>query len=90
LTKHGVPPSVAHRVATSIGFSPTGSASGQGQPHAIVHAVQIAFAHSTQTIFQIMAGLMAATFVIAVRGLPRGRVAPHEEPVTALVPADGR
>ena len=88
LTKHGVPPSVAHRVATSIGFSPTGSASAHGQPHAIVHAVQIAFAHSTQTIFQIMAGLMAATFVIAVRGLPRGRVAPHEEPAPSLVPAD--
>ncbi|HEY2656154.1 MAG TPA: MFS transporter [Solirubrobacteraceae bacterium] len=73
LTKHGVPPSVAHRVAASIGFSPPGSASGHGQPHAIVHAVQI-----------------AATFVIAVRGLARGRLAPHEEPATGLVPADGR
>jgi len=88
LTKQGVPPSAAHRVATSIGFSPTGSASGQTHSHAIVHAVQIAFAHSTQTVFQIMAGVMAATFVIALRGLPRGRVLPREEPAAELVPAD--
>ena len=88
LTKQGVPPAAAHRVATSIGFSPTGSASGQRHSHAIVHAVQIAFAHSTQTVFQIMAGVMAATFVIAVRGLPRGRVLPREEPAAGLVPAD--
>jgi hypothetical protein len=89
LIGHGVPSSVAHRVAASIGFSPASSGSAHGQPHAIVHAVQIAFAHSTQTIFQIMAGLMAATFVIALRGLPRGRVLPAEEPAVGLVPADG-
>jgi EmrB/QacA subfamily drug resistance transporter len=89
LIAHGVPHSVAHRVATSIGFSSTGSPTAQGQPHALVHAVQIAFAHSTQTVFQIMAGLMAATFLIALRGLPRGRMATEEDAVTNLVPADG-
>jgi fucose permease len=88
LVSHGVPQSVAHRVARSIGFSPPEGASAHGQPHAIVHAVQLAFAHSTQTVFQIMAGVMAAVFVIAVRGLPRGRVMPGEEPVVGLVAAD--
>ncbi len=89
LISHGVPNSVAHRVATSIGFSPTGSATAQSQSHAVVHAVQIAFAHSTQTVFQIMAGLMAATFLIALRGLPRGRMVTDEDRVPSLVPADG-
>jgi hypothetical protein len=54
-----------------------------------VHAVQIAFAHSTQTVFQIMAGLMAATFLIALRGLPRGRMVTDEDRIPSLVPADG-
>jgi hypothetical protein len=45
-----------------------------GQPHQVVHAVQLAFADSTQTVFYIMAGVMAVTFVVAVRRLPRGRV----------------
>lgn len=35
--------------------------------------VQLAFAHSTQTVFYIMAGIMVATFIVAIRGLPRGR-----------------
>jgi hypothetical protein len=45
----------AHRVASSFG-SAAGSSNGAGQPHAIVHDVQLAFAHSTQTVFYIMAG----------------------------------
>jgi EmrB/QacA subfamily drug resistance transporter len=88
LIGHGVPRSVAHGVARTVGFSPSDSTSARGQPHAIVHAVQLAFAHSTQTVFQIMAGVMAAIFVIALRGLPRGRVMPDEESVVGLVPAD--
>jgi hypothetical protein len=49
-----------------------------------VHQVQLAFAHSTQTVFYIMAGVMAATFLVAVRGCPRGGmvpVTPEEEAV---------
>ena len=56
-----------------------GSGGGSGQPHAIVHDVQLAFAHSTQTVFYIMAGIMAATFIVTVRWLPRGRVAVADE-----------
>jgi hypothetical protein len=44
-----------------------------------VHDVQLAFAHSTQTVFYVMAGIMAATFVVTVRWLPRGRVAVVDE-----------
>ncbi len=74
LTKAGVPQGVAHKVATSFGASAAGSGSHAGRPHSVVHAVQLAFAHSTQTVFYIMAGVMAATFLVAVRWLPRGRV----------------
>ena len=77
LTSHGVPKSVAEKVAASFG-SGGASAHQSGQPHALVHAVQLANAHSTQTVFYIMAGVMAATFVVAVRGLPRGRVEQQE------------
>ncbi|HXD68158.1 MAG TPA: MFS transporter [Solirubrobacteraceae bacterium] len=74
LTKAGVPGGVAHRVASSFGTSP-GSGGGSGQPHAIVHDVQLAFAHSTQTVFYIMSAIMAVTFIVTVRWMPRGRVA---------------
>jgi hypothetical protein len=48
-----------------------------------VHEVQLAFAHSTQTVFYCMAAVMAATFLVALRGLPRGRVeTADEQPAT--------
>ena len=74
LTKAGVPGGVAHRVAASFGVGGSTAGSGAGQPHALVHDVQLAFAQSTQTVFYIMAAVMAATFVVAVRRVPRGRV----------------
>jgi len=43
-----------------------------------VHDVQLAFAHSVQTIFYIMAGVMAATFLVALIRLPPGRVETQE------------
>jgi EmrB/QacA subfamily drug resistance transporter len=77
LIGHGVPRSVGEKIAASFGS--TGASTHQsGQPHAIVHAVQLANAHSTQTVFYIMAAVMAATFIVAVRGLPRGRVEQQE------------
>ncbi|HUA46051.1 MAG TPA: MFS transporter [Solirubrobacteraceae bacterium] len=85
LTKAGVPSGAAHRVAASFGLGESASGSGAGQPHAIVHDVQLAFAHSTQTVFYIMAAVMAATFIVAVRRVPRGRVQPAEETVSADV-----
>jgi EmrB/QacA subfamily drug resistance transporter len=80
LTKHGVPSGVAHSVASKLGSgTPSAGSGSSGQPHALVHDVQIAFAHSTQTVFYIMAGVMALTFFVAVRGLPSGKVVPPEE-----------
>jgi EmrB/QacA subfamily drug resistance transporter len=78
LTGQGVPAGVAHRVASSIGTRAAHGGTGN-QPHAVVHAVQVAFAHSTQTVFYIMAGVMAATFVLALVRLPSGRVEAPEE-----------
>ncbi len=90
LTKHGVPSTVAHKIATS--FSSSAASSGASSKHAasLVHDVQIAFAHSTQTVFYIMAGVMAVTFLIAVRRLPPGRVELAAEPDAAApaVPLD--
>jgi EmrB/QacA subfamily drug resistance transporter len=92
LTKAGVPPAAAHKAAASLGSatsSPSGSSSGR--PHALVHDVQLAFAHSTQTVFYIMAGVMAATFLVAVLWLPRGRMEPEpsatDEQDAATAPA---
>jgi EmrB/QacA subfamily drug resistance transporter len=76
LTTHGVPKAAAHQVAGGFG---SGSGSGSGRPQALVHDVQLAFAHSTQTIFYIMAAVMAATFLVALRWLPRGRVEVPDE-----------
>jgi EmrB/QacA subfamily drug resistance transporter len=78
LTSHGVPKSVAERIGASFGSSGASVQSPSGQPHALVHAVQLANAHSTQTVFYIMAGVMVATFIVAVRRLPGGRVEPHD------------
>ena len=85
LTKAGVPSGVAHRVAGSFGLGGSASGSSTGQPHALVHDVQLAFAHSTQTVFYIMAGVMAATFIVAVRRVPRGRVEMAEDATAADV-----
>jgi predicted MFS family arabinose efflux permease len=80
LTKAGVPGGVAHRVAASFGVGAGGAQSASGQPRALVHDVQLAFAHSTQTVFYIMAGVMAFTFLVSVRWLPHGRVEQVAEP----------
>ena len=78
LTKDGVPPRVAHKVARRSASALGSGQSGAGQPHAVVHAVQLAFAHSTQTVFYIMAGVMVTQIqIVAVRGLPLGRSRPR-------------
>jgi EmrB/QacA subfamily drug resistance transporter len=79
LTKHGVPSAAAHKVASSLSSSQASSGSGASEPHAVVHSVQLAFAHSTQTVFYIMSGVLAFTFILALRRFPRGRAEVHEE-----------
>jgi EmrB/QacA subfamily drug resistance transporter len=87
LTKAGVPSGVAHNVASSLGTASAASGGAGNQPAAVVHDVQLAYAHSTQTVFYIMAGVMAFTFLIALRWLPGGRLAPAEEVAQASAPA---
>jgi EmrB/QacA subfamily drug resistance transporter len=73
LTKLGVPSGVAHRAADAFGSSAGGGQSAAGAPHVLLHAVQLGFAQSVQTVFYIMAGVLAFTFILSVRGLPRRR-----------------
>jgi EmrB/QacA subfamily drug resistance transporter len=92
LTDHGVPKEAASKVAASL-TSGTGGGGRSDATPAILHDVQMAFAHSTQTVFYVMAGVMAATFLVALRWLPRGRVEPAEvvdagEPTTEPALAD--
>jgi EmrB/QacA subfamily drug resistance transporter len=86
LTKHGVSTAVAHRIAASFGAGTPSSGARSGHSAALAHDVQLAFAHSTQTVFYIMAGVMAATFLVALRRLPRGRVESAAEPETTTSP----
>ena len=84
LTKNGVPSAQAHSVANSLGAHISGGVAGGGPPgagpvtRAAVHSVQVAYAQSTQTVFYIMAGVMAATFLVALIRLPPGRVDTQE------------
>ncbi|HEY3725647.1 MAG TPA: MFS transporter [Solirubrobacteraceae bacterium] len=89
LTKHGVPQGVAHGVASKLESSGGGGAgSSAGQSHALVHDVQLAFAHSTSTVFYIMAGVMAATCIVALRWLPSGRVEVPDQAEVPVAPAN--
>jgi EmrB/QacA subfamily drug resistance transporter len=86
----GVPAATARGVANALGPGAVSqSGAGRGRPEAFLHDVQVAFAHSTQTVFYVMAGVMAASFLVAFFGLPRGRVAPPdiEDEATAPPPA---
>jgi EmrB/QacA subfamily drug resistance transporter len=87
LTHVGVPAGTAHRVASSFTFSSTSSQSAAHQSQHVIHAVQLGFAQATQTVFYVMAALLAATFVIAIRFLPRGRLAQGEQPAPEYEPA---
>jgi hypothetical protein len=72
LTHGGVPANQAARIAGSFGSSTPTSAAGH--PGALVHSVHLATAQSMQTVFYVMAGVMAATFLVAFLQVPRGRV----------------
>jgi EmrB/QacA subfamily drug resistance transporter len=84
LTSAGVPRARAAEVANSFGTSAAGSGTGaRGASPELVHDVQVAFAHATQTIFYIMAAVLAVNFVVAQFWLPRGRVETAEEDTEA-------
>jgi EmrB/QacA subfamily drug resistance transporter len=79
LTRAGVPRAIAHRVASSLASSAPSKSSSSSQRHALVHDVQLSFAQSSQTVFYVMAGVLAFTFIVSFLWLPGGRVAQSEE-----------
>jgi EmrB/QacA subfamily drug resistance transporter len=87
LTKTGVPKAAAQKVAAAFGSAAPHATAGSRQATSVTHEIQVAFAHSTQTVFYIMAGVMATTFLIALLRLPGGRVELQEEATEPAVPA---
>jgi len=76
----GVPKAQADRIAEALSGTGGGDAgafaSGAGEHAHLFEAVQQDFAASTQTVFYVMAAIMAVAFVVALVGMPRG-VAPQ-------------
>lgn len=75
-----VPKAKADEVAASLSQSGGGDSSTMG-PHVskaqeldLFHAVQSAFAHSTQTIFYVMAGVMVASYIVAHIFMVKGKM----------------
>jgi EmrB/QacA subfamily drug resistance transporter len=80
LTNAGVPEHTAQRIAGSFtSAAAAGRGSTAGRPQSLLHHVQLGFALSTQTVFYCMAAVMAATCLVALWGLPRGRLEVPEE-----------
>jgi EmrB/QacA subfamily drug resistance transporter len=84
LRAKGVPAERAAHIASQVGSSSGGS--GSGAHTGAAHAIQLATAHSMSTVFQVMAAVMAATFVLTVFLYPRGRMT---EAVHAQAPEPG-
>jgi EmrB/QacA subfamily drug resistance transporter len=77
LSAVGVPKAQAAKVAASVGSRSTGG--GTGHTGSLTHTIQLATAHSTQTVFYVMAGVMALTFLVSLAWFPRGIVELAEE-----------
>ncbi len=84
LARHGVPRAAAERAGSSFGPASAGGHSSGSSP-ALLHDVQLAFAHSVQPVFYAMAGVLAVTFLITLAWLPRGRLetSPDADPALA-------
>jgi EmrB/QacA subfamily drug resistance transporter len=79
LGAHRVPKAQADRIAESLsqagGSSRSGLADhGGARASVILAAIQHDFARSSQTVFYVMAGVMALAFLIALVAMPRGKV----------------
>lgn len=66
-----VPSSIAAKVVASINAG-AASRPSSGAPSAIFAAIQHDFAQATRVVYLAMAGIMAASFLIAVRRMERG------------------
>ena len=80
----GVPRPEATRIASSFGASAgAGSSSGSGAG-GTPHVVHLAFAHAMQPVFYAMSGVLAATFVITLLWMPRGKLSDAPEPAVPI------
>jgi hypothetical protein len=75
----GVPKARADQVADAISHGGGGSSTsfaehGGGRRRELFEAVQSDYALSMQVVFYAMAGVMAVAFVVALIGMPAGRV----------------
>ena len=70
LTANGVPAPQAHQIAHAVS---AGDAHGHSASASLTHAIQLDFAHSTQTIAWAMAAIMLTALVVTTVGLRRGR-----------------
>jgi hypothetical protein len=89
LQGRGIPASRADSIAHALSGSGGGDAGSFAErsgssARGLFEAVQLDFAHSLQTVFLVMAGVMAFAFLVALAAVPGGRV---EETVPA--PAEG-
>jgi EmrB/QacA subfamily drug resistance transporter len=86
LTSAGVPQGRADQIADAVSHAGGGSTSGFAEragPRAreLFEAVQHDFALSSRTVFYVMAGVMALSFLVALVAMPGGRAAqPAEQP----------
>ena len=85
----GIPKGRADQIADGLSQSGGGSSSsfveqGGHRAQEILEAIQLDYALSSRVVFYVMAGVMAVTFVIALIGMPSGRL---EKIVEA--PSDG-
>ena len=94
LGEQGVPREKADEIAAAVAGSGGGSHSESFASHTgakakeIFEAIQLDYALSTRTVFYVMAGVMAVAFVVALVGMPGGKVEAEEPaPPGGPVPA---
>jgi len=90
LSGAGVPAARASKIAASFGQGSTAQSSAAGTHSVFAHPIALATAESMQTVFYVMAGVMAATFVVSLLLYPRGKVeverSEQEVPAPARIP----
>jgi EmrB/QacA subfamily drug resistance transporter len=84
----GTPSARAHAQAARLSQVTGGKTGGNGSVGSIPQFFRLGFAHATQTVLYIMAGVMALAAVVALVGLRSGVQAEQQEPDAVPVGAD--
>ena len=74
LGKVGIGREQADAIAAEVAGGGSSARTGGAGGAEIFRAIQDAYAQSTQTIFYVMAGIMAAVFIFSIIFVPRGKV----------------